>query len=99
MNYIIILILGIIFLLINYLIIFNDTKFSINKFTRYNNNNNNIYKYENFNSINYDNELDYQYLENDVKQELSKMYNIKNSEKLKKHNKNSEKYELTSSSI
>lgn len=84
MVYILILLIGLIFVLINYLIIKRKENFINSK---------NIISNNIDLTLNYKSNM-FNELEDDVKEELEKIYGINNSELLVKHNNNSKKYML-----
>jgi hypothetical protein len=92
MNYILIVIIGLLFLFINYLII--TKRDNTNNHINNNQNTININGNEQFRNLEDDNNVKFQNLAVDVRNELEEMYNIANSDILMKHNENSKKYEL-----
>lgn len=91
MNYILIVIIGLLFLFINYLII--TKRDNTNNHINNNQNTININGNEQFINLEDDN-TKFQNLETDVRKELEEIYNIANSDILMKHNENAKKYEL-----
>lgn len=89
MTYILLLLIGLIFGIINYLIIKKKDNFTNPTNTNTSLNNINL-------TLNYQSDI-YNNLENDVKAELEETYGIKNSELLINHNEKAKRYMLVES--